>query len=327
VDELKAVQNSPLTVCESLDDFVANSHVPAFFARWWYVGSADNMSNREMAAFEKLLKAPTEYGLAILVGTDYRKYSKLARYLRNATQSHEITASFPSRRYLVGRVMRGMERRGYSIAPGAADEFVRRMGVLYASYDFYLDQLVAQVKTGIAIRKEDVAVTLKGVTGASFDDFIEALVRPLSAKGGEIKRANKMFKSYAAIIEGGAVKALQRVHRRAVQCLEVRRLINEGYVPVGFDFPVESLARMLGDPPEWSEDAKKPLFTRWDTLSWSDWKLKREVALAASTSLADWWLIVFLSARRCYTDTEAEIAFYDILTRSRRTWDDLLAER
>jgi hypothetical protein len=125
----------------------------------------------------------------------------------------------------------------------------------------------------------------------------------------------------------GARSALRGLSRRSAQYLEIRRLINEGYIPAGTEFSAESVRKMIGEPPERSDDigisfdrarGTKRAFTRWDMYAWGDVKIRREVETAASTSLADWYTINRMSSKPCVSDEEAEIVFFDIITRSRQ---------
>ena len=85
----------------------------------------------------------------------------------------------------------------------------------------------------------------------------------------------------------GPAKVLRKVHQKAMQYLEIRRLINEGYLPVGVKYSVAAFAKLIGNPEEkddnldeeTSEGGKKKkkdssgVFTYKDILNWSDYKL------------------------------------------------------
>ncbi|GHU93180.1 hypothetical protein FACS1894208_02150 [Clostridia bacterium] len=317
-DLIRQGQTGEIWTCDTLAEFEERARYPAFLGRWWYSGSADKLSLDDSRAFQKLLKKPVTYGTAVLTGLDFTKYRMLTRDVRQHKQIHELSASFPSRRFLVAYIKRGVELRGGKISQGAAESFMWRMGEEYSRYETYLDRLIAELPKGKTEAKpEHVRDTLKGVTGASFDDFVKYLVKPLT--NNKLRRSTKLFKCYQCMLEDGAAKTLRRLHNRALQYMEIRRLINEGFIPANVESSVESLRKLLGPRPERNEEDEKQKFrkfTCWDILAWNDIKFKLAVSLAASVSLSDWFEIVRLSAKPCSTDEEAERVFYDILTRS-----------
>jgi len=318
-------QLGDLWVCDTLSEFEQKARTPAFFGRWWYSGNADRLTGEDKRAFDRLLKNPADYGTAVLVGLEFAKYRILTRRTRKSPVAHEISASFPNRRFLIRYVQQEVNRLGAKISQGAAEAFVWRLGENYSKYDYYIELLVSELPRGVTeVQKPHIMATLKGVKGASFDDFLKYLLRPLSS--GELKRTTKLFQSYGCMVEDGAAQTLRKLHYKSLQYLELRRLINEGYIPVGVSFTVDALAKMLeikDDDDESTSTKKKKkagsLFSYRDVLQWSDLKLKREIEIAAQVPLADWYTIAILSSKRCNTDIEAEYVLFDILTRSRRT--------
>ncbi len=316
-----------LWVCESLADFEQKARTPAFFGCWWYSGSADRLSAEDKKALDRLVKKPVEYGTAILLGIDFMKYRGVTRGAQKSPHVHEITTSFPNRKYLIAHIQREVELRGSRISQGAAEAFIWRLGDSYSKYEYYIDLMIAELPTGATeVKTDNVVQTLKGVQGASFDDFLKYLMKPMS--NGDLKRSTKLFKIYQLMIDEGAAKTLRKLHKKALQYLELRRLINEGYIPVGVTFSTEALTKLLAIPEEEPDedgkvDKKKKSsdgkFTYKDILQWSDVKLKREVEVAAQAPLADWYTIVLLSGKRYVSDIEAERILFDLMTRSRRT--------
>jgi hypothetical protein len=327
-DRIRERQVGDLWVCPTLAEFEERARFPAFLGSWWYTGSADRVSQEDLKAYNKLLKNPAVYGTAVLTGTDFTKYKSLTRGTKHSTKVHEVSTSFPGRQFLVNLVQRGVIARGSKIAPGVAESFIWRLGESYSKYEYYLDRLIAELPRGAKeVTSKNVTDTLKGVTGASFDDFLKYLLRPMTEKGAEIVRANKLFKSYKCMVDDGAAKTLRRLHNRALQYMEIRRLINEGYIPYALKdtYTVEKFAKNLGEQPEESEEDKEAnkkkkagvKFSRWDILQWGDTKFRREVDIASKVPIADWYIIALLSSKRCNSDEEAEFVFFDILTRSR----------
>jgi hypothetical protein len=311
-DEIRRRQQGEVWTCTSLAEFETHARRPAFLGRWWYSGSADRLAPTDKAAFKRLIEKPVTTGTAILTGTDFSKYRDLSRAVRHHVYTHELSASFPSRAYLVSYIKRRIEARGGCISQGASEDFIRRLGDSYSQYDYWLDCLMDDLPHGSEVKSPYIHTMLKQVQNASLDDFIMYLIRPLS--NGDLVRTRKLFKCYRCVIESGAYTALRRLNRRAVQYLELRRLINEGFIPVKVSFTVDDLQKLIGNPPEIAR--KTGGFSRWDILAWSDGKFRREVEIAASAPLADWFRISLLSAKQCNGDDEAERIFYDILTRS-----------
>lgn len=318
-----------LWTCDSLAEFEQRARTPAFLGRWWYSGSADNLSAEDKRAFDRLLKKPVEFGTAILTGVDFLKYRKITKGLKMLSYAHEIMTSFPSERYILSYIQQEVYLRGAKISQDAAKTFMWRLGEMYSRYPYYLDLLVSELCSK-EISKEHVLATLKGVQGASFDDFFSYLLRPLSS--GKLNRTTQLFQTCRCMIDDmGAVKTLNKVHKKALQYLELRRLINEGYIPVGVSaYSVEALSKLLkvNDEAVEAEDEAKSVkkgtkvdgqFTYKDILRWSDGKLNREVKIAAQAPLADWYTVALLSGRRCRTEMEAERVLFDIVTRSRRS--------
>lgn len=327
--------------CETLAEFEQRARVPAFLGRWWYTGSADNISVADKRALERLIKKPVEYGTAVLIGTNYTKYRNVTRGLRKAGQAHEISASFPSERFLIRHVQRKVISKGYKIAHDNAKRFVRRLGAFYPKYDYYIDLMVSELsEDDWELSRGIIDKTLRGVTGATFNTFMKYLTKPLSS--GEMKRTTELYKNYWIVREEGPAKVLRKVHQKAMQYLEIRRLINEGYLPVGIEYSVAAFAKLIGNPEEkddnldeeTSEGGKKKkkgssgVFTYKDILNWSDYKLNKEVAMAATLPLSDWLAIALMSDVPYATDEEAEMTLFDIMTRSRRTleWSALQRE-
>lgn len=314
-----------LWTCESLADFEQRARAPAFFGRWWYSGSADRLSAADMKALDRLLKKPVEYGTAVLTGVDFMKYRLVTRGSKASPYVHEIATSFPNSKYLIKHLQREVILRGSKISQKASDAFIWRLGDSYSKYEYYIDLMIAELPTGdTEVTTDHVVQTLKGVQGASFDVFLKYLMKPMT--NGNLKRSTKLFRVYPAMLDDGAASTLRKLHKKALQYLELRRLINEGYIPVGVAFTTAALAKLLGikeaEPDEAVkvERSKKPgtsMFTVKDVLQWSDLKLKREVEVAAQAPLADWYAIVRLSGNVYATDLEAERVLFGILTRSR----------
>ena len=317
-------QMGTLWDCETLTEFEHKARVPAFLGRWWYTGSADNISASDKRALEKLIKNPVEHGTAILTGTDFNKYRNATRGLDRAPQAHEIATSFPNEKYLIKFVQRKITSKGYKIAYGSAERFIRRLGVLYSKYDYYIDILLTNIPEGVVeVSRDTIDRVLKGVTGASFETFMRQLINPLS--NVNLARTVGMFKSYSIVKEEGPAKVLRRVHYKALQYMEIRRLINAGYLPVGVTYSVEAFSKLLDLKEDDTEDTvgkKKKAsnkFTYKDILKWSDSKLNREITMASEAPLSDWFVIAALSDVPFATDAEAERILFDIMTRSRRT--------
>ncbi len=316
-----------LWLCESLAEFEQRARTPAFFGRWWYSGSADRLSAEDKKALDRLAKKPVEYGTAVLIGVEFMKYRGATRGAKTSPYVHEITTSFPNRKYLVSHIQREVLLRGSKISQGASEAFIWRLGDSYSKYEYYIDLMISELPEGAdEVKIANVTQTLKGVQGASFDDFLKYLIKPMS--NGDLKRSTKLFKIYQIMIDEGATKTLRKLHKKALQYLELRRLINEGYIPVGVTFSTEALTKLLAIPEEEPDEDGKvekkkksgdSKFTYKDILQWSDMKLKREVEVAAQAPLADWYTIVLMSGKRYVTDIEAERILFDLMTRSRRT--------
>lgn len=322
-----AVQGE-LWVCETLAEFEQKARTAAFFGRWWYAGSADRLSPEDKRAFDRLVKKPAEFGTAVLTGMDFMKYKGLTKHCKKSMYIHELSTSFPSRRFLLAHIQREVKLRNALISQGSAEAFIWRLGESYNLYPRYLDELVAGLpKESREITKHQVSEHMKGVQGASFDAFLNYLLKPLST--GDLKRTNKMFQTYKALLNDGSVSLLRRLNTKSLMYLEIRRLVNSGYIPVGVEYTVDSFVKLLRLPEEEDseegvdvEKPKKPAgykFTYRDMLSWNTTKLRREVDIAVQTTLEDWYTLALLSSKRCYTEMEAEQVLYSILTRSRRS--------
>ena len=308
--------------CDTLTEFEEKARYPAFFGRWWYTGSADSLSPADAKALIKLIKDPVDYGTAILTGTDFTKYRKHTRLLAKAPRAHELVASFPSDRFLIKHVQREITVRGCKIAPGIAKRFIHRLGDSYTLYAYYIDLLISELPKGVVeVKKEHIDATLKGFTGTSFNKFVEDLLRPLP--NNELKRSLALFKSYDVVREEGPANVLRKLHYRAKQYMEIRRLINEGYIPTGVDFTVAEFTKLLKDNSDDEEtdtkNKKQTKFSAKTIQQWSDQKFWREVRIASKTTIADWYTIVKLSDLPYATDLEAEIALFNIMTRTQRT--------
>ena len=328
-----------LWLCETLTEFEQRARVPAFLGRWWYTGSADNLSAQDKKALDRIVKKPIEYGTAVLIGTDYTKFRNATKGLRRAGQAHEISTSFPSERYLIRYVQRKVTSKGYKIAHDNAKRFIRRMGAFYPKYDYYIDLMVSELsEDDWELSRGIIDKTLRGVTGATFDSFMKYLTKPLSS--GDMKRTTELYKNYAIVREEGPAKVLRKLHQKSLQYLEIRRLINAGYLPVGIDYSVAAFEKLLGkkeQDDDFEEEAseeknkkdnKSSRFSVKDILTWSDYKLNQEIAMAATLPLSDWLAIALMSDVPYATDEQAEMILFDIMTRSRRTleWSALQRE-
>ena len=311
--------------------------VASINGKWYCKVELSMLNKKQKEVLNKYLKNPSPNGILAVVSNnwkDYREYLK-NRSLLYSKNCHIIQLTFPNRQVLKSIVKQEINSRGYEIDPSAINFFIMRMSSAYEDYPQVLDDICETHKIKLEeqdkkskkqgkqekheastkITVYDLKSYMKGIENFIVDDFIAELLKPMVS---DITNSKKVLKMMIALEDDLTAKELvYSVLNKINEYIELRILINYGYIPVGINFFFNSVIKGLPD-----NDKKK-----YENVN--EWLFRKKVETASSTSLKDWeyMKIILMKAiennrvSERVLDTKCQKALYELATRSVLTPD------
>lgn len=284
--------------------FMGVINIPSVVGKWFCSVDISIMSKKQMEILREYIKNPGDNGILIINSSefkDYREflYSNIVKYSKTCNL---IQLSFPNRKTLINLVKQMFYSRSVQISEESASLFVMRMSSSYEEYNAIVDR-VCEGYSDTVISYSQVKERLKGVENFVLDDFIEALLKPLS--GEKITANRKIYKMYKMLMqEYGITKLLNNIMYKIDDYIQFRILINKGIIPIKVRFSVDEAKRYIG------EEHKLYKMT--------EYKFRRMANIASLTSLRDWvyMKLILSKAKGVYTDEGKEKILYTLMHRS-----------
>ena len=306
--------------------------VASINGKWYCKVELSMLNKKQKEVLNKYLKNPSPNGILAVVSNnwkDYREYLK-NRALLYSKNCHIIQLTFPNKQVLKSIVKQEINSRGYGIDSSAINFFIMRMSSAYEDYPQVLDDICETHKikleeqdkkskkqgkqekheTSTKITVYDIKSYMKGIENFIVDDFIAELLKPMVS---DITNSKKVLKMMIALEDDLTAKELvYSVLNKINEYIELRILINSGYIPVGINFFFNSVIKGLPD-----NDKKK-----YENVN--EWLFRKKVEIASSTSLKDWeyMKIILMKAiennrvSESVLDTKCQKALYEVATRS-----------
>lgn len=289
--------------------------VPSINGKWYCKADLSSMNKKQKESLLKYIKEPSENGILAVVSNEWRDYKDILknRVLAYSKVSNIIELGFPHKDILKILVKQMFEERKIEIAPSAVDFFILRMSRAYDEYEEVIESIVTQHSDGILELKQ-IKSYMKGIEHFIVDDFMYEVVKPL---GSDKTNSKKILKMMMALQEElGAKDFLYKVLNQIEDMIELRILINKGYIPIGINYFYKDVINSIG--------GEKSKFGKLQ-----EWQFKRKVYLASQTSLRDWeYMRIILNKaienKKVSDDViekKCQKALYELCTRSVITAD------
>ena len=289
--------------------------VPSINGKWYCKADLSSMNKKQKESLLKYIKEPSENGILAVVSNEWRDYKDILknRVLAYSKVSNIIELGFPHKDILKILVKQMFEERKIEIAPSAVDFFILRMSRAYDEYEEVIESIVTQHSDGILELKQ-IKSYMKGIEHFIVDDFMYEVVKPL---GSDKTNSKKILKMMMALQEElGAKDFLYKILNQIEDMIELRILINKGYIPIGINYFYKDVINSIG--------GEKSKFGKLQ-----EWQFKRKVYLASQTSLRDWeYMRIILNKaienKKVSDDViekKCQKALYELCTRSVITAD------
>lgn len=289
--------------------------VPSINGKWYCKADLSSMNKKQKEALLKYIKEPSENGILAVVSNEWRDYKDILknRVIAYSKVSNIIELGFPHKDILKILVKQMFEERKIEIVPSAIDFFILRMSRAYDEYEEVIESIVTQHSDTILELKQ-IKNYMKGIEHFIVDDFMYEVVKPL---GSDKTNSKKILKMMMALQEElGAKDFLYKILNQIEDMIELRILINKGYIPIGINYFYKDVINSIG--------GEKSKFGKLQ-----EWQFKRKVYLASQTSLRDWeYMRIILNKaienKKVSDDViekKCQKALYELCTRSVITAD------
>lgn len=289
--------------------------VPSINGKWYCKADLSSMNKKQKEALLKYIKEPSENGILAVVSNEWRDYKDILknRVLAYSKVSNIIELGFPHKDILKILVKQMFEERKIEIVPSAIDFFILRMSRAYDEYEEVIESIVTQHSDNILELKQ-IKNYMKGIEHFIVDDFMYEVVKPL---GSDKTNSKKILKMMMALQEElGAKDFLYKILNQIEDMIELRILINKGYIPIGINYFYKDVINSIG--------GEKSKFGKLQ-----EWQFKRKVYLASQTSLRDWeYMRIILNkaienkkVSEDILEKKCQKALYELCTRSVITAD------
>lgn len=289
--------------------------VPSINGKWYCKADLSSMNKKQKESLLKYIKEPSENGILAVVSNEWRDYKDILknRVLAYSKVSNIIELGFPHKDILKILVKQMFEERKIEIVPSAIDFFILRMSRAYDEYEEVIESIVTQHSDTILELKQ-IKNYMKGIEHFIVDDFMYEVVKPL---GSDKTNSKKILKMMMALQEElGAKDFLYKILNQIEDMIELRILINKGYIPIGINYFYKDVINSIG--------GEKSKFGKLQ-----EWQFKRKVYLASQTSLRDWeYMRIILNkaienkkVSEDILEKKCQKALYELCTRSVITAD------
>ena len=252
--------------------FYSLVYSPAMSGKWFCVVNYDELDESQKKKLYKYMENPSEYGILILLLTDYKQYLKFRsdRRVKASIQIAYIELDFPHSVVLKQIVQKLFADRGLVIDTAARDLFIARINRNYDDYLTVIGRFYMYKDKVITYKM--MADGLKGIENYILDDFIYELTKVMTKDKKTNKKIYKMVRSLLS--EYSLNDLIRRIHYKVRDLCEMRLYINKGYIPVGFAYSVAEVQSRL------------PEKSNLKTINHITFK--KLVNTAKETSLLDW---------------------------------------
>ena len=300
-----------------LNTFLEVVGVPSINGKWYCKVDLASLNKKQKEALLKYAKEPSENGIVVAVSNDWTVYKDLLknRMLIYSKLSNILELGFPNREVLKVLVKQLFQEKNINIDNAAIDFFIMRMSRAYNEYEEVIEDISTQHGEG-NLELKQIKGYMKGIEYFTVEDFMQEIVKPLSSDKTNSKKILKMMISLQD--ELGAKRLEYDILKQLNDLIELRVLINTGYIPIGINYFYKDVIESIG--------GEKSKFGKM-----AEWQFKKKVYLASQTSLRDWEYMSIILKKAIenikISDTEMELkcqkALYELCTRSVITEDRL----
>lgn len=295
---------SKLSDSLTFNEFMNVVKTPAVSGRWFCSVNYNFMTKKQREMLDKYIKKPNKNGMLVVVIEDFMDYRSYlnSRGLADNKNSSIIQLSFPRRDILKLLVSKLFRDRGYEVADKALDLFIMRMSSAYDEYEETIDTICDNVGSK-KISLIDMKSAMVGIENYVLDDLLLQLTVPMNSN--RISTRRKIYKMMASVTEDlGARKVVNKLKRKLSDIIEMRIIINNGYIPIMIKYSADESKGRL---PEGHKFNKLTSFS-----------FKRLAYLASLTSLRDWEImyIILNNIKDRTKDSEYEADLHHLIHRS-----------
>lgn len=285
--------------------------VASINGKWFCRTEYSMLTKKQKEQLLKYIKEPSDNGVLVIVSNDWLQYKDLLknRTLAISKVSHLMQLGFPNKAVLKSIVTQSFAEKGIEIESSACDFFIMRMSSAYDSYDEEINNICGMHKEPVLTSK-DLKVYMKGIENFVLDDFINELVKPMVSDKTNSKKVLKIMMALEDELTANGL--IRQLLKKIDEYLELRILINKGYIPIGINYFFKDVIDSLPD------EAKK----KYEKSN--EWMFRKKAYIASQTSLKDWeyMKIILSKAIENYKISDAEMdekcqkALYELATRS-----------
>ncbi len=295
-----------------LDRFFEVCSVPPVSGKWYCFVDYDYMSKKNKERFERYLKKPSQYGILVVLVTDFRDKRKFRtmQAIKSNPNSHLVDLDYPRKSMLESLVMKEFSNYNKRVAEAGVSLFVMKMGNAYDSYSEAIEKIVNQNSDADVINLEMVKEGLKGYDVVSLDDFIFSLCRPMNSK--KVVKKRHVYKEAKSLLRDYTAREIITKLKYKVNDMILYRIhINNGNIPILGRYSAQKVKERL---PENCTLKKKP-----------DIVFKREAYMASRTSLGDWYYMkLIIETPKGWADMTYLRALYNLMNRQTLSNDRLM---
>ena len=281
------------------DTFMETVYSPSINGRWFCISDLSAMNKKQKDKLLKYIKDPSNNGVLCITSTDWMAYREWEnnKIIKTSKKVNLLDLSFPTRQILKDVVKQMFEDKNIKVDNSGIEAFINRMGNKYDDYDNVLND-IADAYDGSELDAKSMKTYMHGIENYSLDDFIIELTKPLSSS----KTNNKKVLRIMMMLEDemGAADLVRKTLNKVDECIEYRKLINSGYIPIGIRFFFNDVINGL---PESIRDKYSKV---------KEYTFRKKALLASMTSLQDWWYMhmILSSANKNVMISEKEKDLY-----------------
>ena len=285
----------------SFNEFIELKGSYPMRGRWYCSVSYNELNSKQLESLNEYIKSSKGSGILVVSCREYKDYRNIlkSRFIKNSKNVHMIQLSFPSRNKLSDIVSAKLNSGGVKANDKAIQLFIMRLSNAYDDYNKVLDGIIDTYK-GKNIGYDEMLDSLRGIENYVLDDFIDQLTA--GVKNRKIVKSRKIYRMLNSLLESMSAESLVKKLRNKVDILfELRRLINNGTIPVLVRYSATSIQDKLPDTSK--------------VKSLSSKAFKRYSLIASKTSLEDWFLmsVILKGNNRCMSRIRGELEYRHIL--------------
>lgn len=259
----------------TFDDFMNYVRTPSIVGKWFCSLDYKMLTSKQLERLWNYIKKPSENGVIVIDVLDYKNinYVRKNGIIQRSKFVGLINMQYPGRDDLRAITMKMFNDRKLSIPSDCVEYFLMRMSSYYDDYATVIDKIQVDIGDKTTITMDDMVNSLKDIENYMFDDFIVAVVK--STGYVRIQANRKIYKMLKSLMMSMELRSIvARLRRTIDECIEYRKAITNGSIPVLVAYSVKEAKDNLGE--------KHPLYNV------TPYKFKKMAKLASITSLKDW---------------------------------------